>query len=231
MQLALIGQATEHQFVGVKCGIMDQFISMYGRAGSLVRLDCRSGEYAYFPWHPQEYQLVLVNSCVKHVLVGSPYNDRRNSCERVAQMLGIETLRDCSWEMLEGVKERLSPEDYRRARFVVGEVERVMRVSDALERDDYEAVGEQMYLTHEGLSRDYEVSCAEVDFLVAEARRLGVTGARIMGAGFGGCTLNLVRNDRFEAFVTEVQKTFAAQFGVECKIIPVVIGDGARKIK
>lgn len=231
MQLALIGQATEHQFVGVKCGIMDQFISMYGRAGSLVRLDCRSGEYAYFPWHPQEYQLVLVNSCVKHVLVGSPYNDRRNSCERVAQMLGIETLRDCSWEMLEGVKERLSPKDYRRARFVVGEVERVMRVSDALERDDYETVGEQMYLTHEGLSRDYEVSCAEVDFLVAEARRLGVTGARIMGAGFGGCTLNLVRNDRYEAFVTEVQKTFAAQFGVECKIIPVVIGDGARKIK
>ena len=231
MQLALIGQATEHKFVGVNCGIMDQFISMHGKAGSLVRLDCRSGEYAYFPWHPQEYRLVLINSCVKHELVGSPYNDRRQSCERVAKALGIETLRDCTWEMLEGVRESIGTEDYRRARFVVGEVDRVMKVSDALGRDDYETVGEQMYLTHEGLSKDYEVSCPEVDFLVDEARRLGVTGARIMGAGFGGCTINLVRNDCYEAFVTEAPKTFKEKFGVECKVIPVVIGDGARKIK
>lgn len=230
MQLALIGQATEHKFVGVNCGIMDQFISMHGRAGSLVRLDCRSGEFEYFPWHPKDYRLVLINSCVKHELVGSPYNDRRNSCERVAKMLGIETLRDCTWDMLNRVKDDISDEDFMRARYVVGEVDRVLKVSDALQKDDYETVGQQMYLTHEGLSKDYEVSCEEIDFLVDEARRMGVTGSRIMGGGFGGCTINLVKNELYDAFVTEVPKTFKEKFGVECKVIPVVIGDGARKL-
>lgn len=230
MALALAGQATEHKYVGVNCGIMDQFISMHGKAGSLVRLDCLTGEYAYFPWHPENYRLVLVNSCVKHELVGSPYNDRRNSCERVAKLLGVETLRDATWEMLEGVKDEISQEDYMRARYVLGEKDRVLAVCDALERDDYETVGKQMYLTHDGLSKDYEVSCEEIDFLVDEARRLGVTGSRIMGGGFGGCTINLVRNDGYDAFVTEVQQTYRARFGVECKVIPVVIGDGARKL-
>lgn len=230
MALALAGQATEHKYVGVNCGIMDQFISMHGKAGSLVRLDCLTGEYAYFPWHPENYRLVLVNSCVKHELVGSPYNDRRNSCERVAKLLGVETLRDATWEMLEGVKDEISQEDYMRARYVLGEKDRVLAVCDALEKDDYETVGKQMYLTHDGLSKDYEVSCEEIDFLVDEARRLGVTGSRIMGGGFGGCTINLVRNDGYDAFVTEVQQTYRARFGVECKVIPVVIGDGARKL-
>ncbi|MBQ0161149.1 MAG: galactokinase [Bacteroidales bacterium] len=230
MALALAGQATEHKYVGVNCGIMDQFISMHGKAGSLVRLDCLTGEYAYFPWHPENYRLVLVNSCVKHELVGSPYNDRRNSCERVAKLLGVETLRDATWEMLEGVKNEISQEDYMRARYVLGEKDRVLAVCDALEKDDYETVGKQMYLTHDGLSKDYEVSCEEIDFLVDEARRLGVTGSRIMGGGFGGCTINLVRNDGYDAFVTEVQQTYRARFGVECKVIPVVIGDGARKL-
>lgn len=230
MALALAGQATEHKYVGVNCGIMDQFISMHGKAGSLVRLDCLTGEYAYFPWHPENYRLVLVNSCVKHELVGSPYNDRRNSCERVAKLLGVETLRDATWEMLEGVKNEISQEDYMRARYVLGEKDRVLAVCDALEKDDYETVGKQMYLTHDGLSKDYEVSCEEIDFLVDEARRLGVTGSRIMGGGFGGCTINLVRNDGYDAFVTEVQQTYRARFGVECKVIPVVIGDGARKM-
>lgn len=230
MALALAGQATEHKYVGVNCGIMDQFISMHGKAGSLVRLDCLTGEYAYFPWHPENYRLVLVNSCVKHELVGSPYNDRRNSCERVAKLLRVETLRDATWEMLEGVKDEISQEDYMRARYVLGEKDRVLAVCDALEKDDYETVGKQMYLTHDGLSKDYEVSCEEIDFLVDEARRLGVTGSRIMGGGFGGCTINLVRNDGYDAFVTEVQQTYRARFGVECKVIPVVIGDGARKL-
>ena len=230
MELALVGQATEHRYVGVNCGIMDQFVSMHGREGSLVRLDCRSGEFEYFPWHPEGYRLVLVNSCVKHELVGSPYNDRRRSCERVAQLAGVETLRDCTWEQLEALRPQLSEEDYRRARYVLGEADRVLAVCDALQHDDYERVGEQMYLTHEGLSKDYEVSCEEIDFLVEEARRCGVTGARIMGGGFGGCTINLVRDDRYEAFTAEVAPAYRARFGVECKVIPVVIGEGARLI-
>lgn len=231
MELARVGQATEHKYVGTMCGIMDQFISVHGREGSLVRLDCRSGEYEYFPWHPEGYRLVLVNSCVKHELVGSPYNDRRRSCEHVARLAGVETLRDCTWEQLEGLKNQISDEDYMRARYVLGEYDRVMAVCDALQKDDYETVGQQMYLTHEGLSKDYEVSCEEIDFLVEEARRCGVTGSRIMGGGFGGCTINLVKDERYDAFVAEVQRSYRERFGVECKVIPVVIGDGARKLK
>lgn len=230
MTLARIGQATEHKYVGVMCGIMDQFASMHGREGSLMRLDCRSGEFAYFPWHPQGYRLVLVNSCVKHELVGSPYNDRRMSCERVAQLAGVETLRDCSWQQLETLRPQLSDENYRRARYVLGETDRVMAVCEALERDDYETVGQQMYLTHEGLRRDYEVSCDEIDFLVDEARRCGVTGSRIMGGGFGGCTINLVRDEVYDTFAAAVQERYSERFGVACQLIPVVIGDGARRI-
>ena len=230
MTLARIGQATEHKYVGVMCGIMDQFASMHGREGSLMRLDCRSGEYEYFPWHPKGYRLVLVNSCVKHELVGSPYNDRRRSCENVARMAGVETLRDCTWEQLEALRPQLNDEDYRRARYVLGEKDRVMAVCDALQCDDYEAVGQQMYLTHEGLAKDYEVSCEEIDFLVGEARRCGVSGSRIMGGGFGGCTINLVKDELYDDFVATVQHSYNARFGIGCKVIPVVIGDGARKI-
>lgn len=231
MELARVGQQTEHKYVGTKCGIMDQFISLHGREGSLVRLDCRSGEYEYFPWQPEGYSLVVVNSCVRHELVGSPYNDRRNSCERVAARAGVETLRDCSWEQLEALRADLTDEDYRRARYVLGEEDRVLAVCEALKRGDYEEVGRQMYLTHEGLSKDYEVSCAELDFLVEEARRCGVTGARVMGGGFGGCTINLVRDDCRESFLSTVQKSYKARFGVGCKVIPVVIGNGARRVK
>ena len=230
MTLARIGQATEHKYVGVMCGIMDQFASMHGRQGSLMRLDCRSGQYEYYPWNPEGYKLVLVNSCVKHELVGSPYNDRRRSCERVAQLVGVETLRDCSWQQLESVKSSLSDDDYRRARYVLGEKDRVLAVCDALQKGDYETVGLQMYLTHIGLAEDYEVSCEEIDFLVDEARRLGVTGSRIMGGGFGGCTINLVKESLFDSCVNSVRQSFKSRFGIDCQIIPVVIGDGARKL-
>ena len=230
MALALVGQATEHKYVGVKCGIMDQFVSMYGKAGSLVRLDCRSGEFVYYPWHPEGYRLVLVNSCVKHELVGSPYNDRRNSCERVAAAVGVETLRDCSWEMLEGVRKEISDEDYRRAKFVLGECDRVLAVSSALERGDYETVGKQMYLTHEGLSKDYEVSCVELDYLNDIARECGVTGSRIMGGGFGGCTINLVKDELYDKFIATACEKFNEKYGHEPKIYEVIISDGARRI-
>lgn len=230
LSLALAGQATEHKYVGINCGIMDQFISMHGKEGCLVRLDCRSGEYSYFPWHPTGYRLLLVDSCVKHQLVGSPYNDRRQSCERVAHLAGVMTLRDCSWQMLEGLKPSLSDEDYRRAKYVLGEYDRVMAVSDALQRGDYETVGQQMYLTHEGLSKDYEVSCEETDFLVDQARKMGVTGARIMGGGFGGCTINLVADRLYDTFVTEVPLRYSQQFGRQCRIIPVSIGGSASRL-
>jgi len=157
-ELALIGQSTEHNYCGVNCGIMDQFASVFGKKNCLMRLDCRSLEYQYYPFDPQGYRLVLLDSRVKHELVDSPYNRRRESCERVAQTLGVETLRDASYTMLADARDKVSDEDYRRARYVIGEKQRVLDVCDALERGDYETVGRCMYETHDGLSRDYEVS-------------------------------------------------------------------------
>ena len=231
MTLAKIGQATEHKYVGVKCGIMDQFISMHGREGSLVRLDCRSGEFEYYPWHPKDYRLVLVNSLVHHELVGSPYNERRESCERVAAAAGVETLRDFTMERLDAMRPSLDATDYQRALYVLGEEQRVRKVCEALQQDDYETVGQQMYLTHEGLSKNYEVSCEEIDFLVDTARRCGVTGSRIMGGGFGGCTINLVKDSLYDQFISTAQSSYEQKFGLTPQIIPVLIGPGARRIK
>lgn len=230
MTLAKVGQATEHKYIGVNCGIMDQFASCHGKANNLMRLDCRSGEFQYFPWEPKGYKLVLVNSCVKHALVGSPYNDRRNSCERVAKAIGVETLRDADWDKLEAVKDQISEEDYKRAKYVIGEYFRVLAVCDALEKGDYETVGQKMYETHEGLSKDYEVSCEELDFLNDIAKECMVTGSRIMGGGFGGCTINLVEDDLYNHFCETAKAKFKEKYGKEPVIIDVVIGDGARKI-
>ena len=235
MELAKVGQRTEHKYIGCNCGIMDQFASVHGKAGSLMRLDCRSGEFAYFPWKPEGYKLVLVNSCVKHELAGSPYNDRRLSCERVAAVINkhhpeVETLRDANMAILDEVKGEVSEEDYKRARYVIGEVDRVLAVCDALERGDYETVGQKMYETHYGLSKEYEVSCEELDFLNDIAKDCGVTGSRIMGGGFGGCTINLVANELYDNFVKVVKEKYAAKYGKEPIVIDVVIGDGSRKL-
>lgn len=231
-ELARIGQSTEHNYCGVNCGIMDQFASVHGKAGHLMRLDCRSMEFSYFPFDPTKYgyRLVLVNSCVKHELVGSPYNDRRASCERVAAVLGQEFLRGATMEQLEAIKDKISEEDYLRARYVIGEEQRVLDVCEALEKGDYETVGERMYETHWGMSRDYEVSCEELDFLATVAKQCGVTGSRIMGGGFGGCTINLVKEELYDSFIATVTAKFAEKYGHEPKIYPVVISDGSRRL-
>ena len=229
-ELARIGQSTEHNYCGVKCGIMDQFASIFGKKGCLMRLDCRSMEFEYFPFDPKGYKLVLLDSRVKHELVGSPYNDRRSSCERVAKALGQEFLRGATMEQLDAIKDKISEEDYRRARFVIGEERRVLDVCDALQHGDYDTVGERMYATHEGLSKDYEVSCEELDFLVDVARTCGVTGARIMGGGFGGCTINLVKEELYDNFIATAKAKFNAKYGHEPKVYNVVISDGAHKI-
>ena len=229
--LAKVGQMTEHHYVGVNCGIMDQFASVFGKKGNLMRLDCRSMEFEYFPFDPQGYKLLLVNSLVKHELVGSPYNKRRESCERVAKLLGVETLRDAEFEDLERVKGEISEEDYKRAKYVIGEKQRVLDVCDALIKGDYETVGQRMYQTHWGMSKDYEVSCEELDFLAELAEKCGVTGSRIMGGGFGGCTINLVKEELYDNFVATAKKEFAAKYGHEPKIYDVVISDGSRRLE
>lgn len=230
-ELALIGQSTEHNYCGVNCGIMDQFASVFGKKDCLMRLDCRSLEFKYFPFKPVGYKLVLVNSQVKHELVDSPYNKRRESCERVAKTLGVETLRDADMSMLEAAKNQISDEDYKRAVYVIGEKQRVLDVCEALEKGDYETVGQRMYETHHGLSKDYEVSCEELDFLNDVAKECGVTGSRIMGGGFGGCTINLVKEQLYDSFVQTAKTKFNEKYGIEPIIIDVVISDGAHKVE
>ena len=198
-------------------------------------MDCRNGEIEYFPWHPKGYQLVLVNSCVKHELKGSPYNERRLQCEHVAEVIAkkhpeVESLRDATMEMLDEVKDEITGAEYKRARYVIGEVVRVLAVCEALESDDYEKVGQLMYDTHYGLSKEYEVSCEELDFLNDVAKECGVTGSRIMGGGFGGCTINLVADELAPNFKKVVVEKFEEKYGKKPIVIDVVIGDGARKL-
>ena len=234
-ELAKIGQATEHNYCGVMCGIMDQFASIFGKAEHLIRLDCRSLEYQYFPFDPQGYRLVLLDSVVKHELASSAYNDRRKSCENVVAAIQkrhphVEFLRDADMAMLDEVKAEISAEDYMRAEYVIGEVQRVLDVCDALERGDYETVGQKMYETHHGMSKLYAVSCEELDFLNDIAKACGVTGSRVMGGGFGGCTINLVKNELYDAFVEKAKVEYKNKYGRLPKVYDVVISDGARKL-
>ena len=237
-ELAKIGQSTEHNYCGVKCGIMDQFASCFGKAGCLIRLNCKTLEFKYFPFDPEKagYRLVLVDSCVKHELASSAYNKRRASCENAAAAIRknhpeVEFLSDSKRVWLDEVREQIPEEDFLRAEYVIGEVQRVLDVCDALERGDYEIAGEMMYQTHFGLSRLYEVSCEELDFLNKLARKMDVTGSRVMGGGFGGCTINLVKKELYDDFVKAATEQFTAKFGHAPKIYDVVISDGARMVE
>lgn len=235
-ELAKIGQATEHNYVGVKCGIMDQFASCFGKEGSLIRLDCRSLEYKYIPFDPKGYRLVLLNSCVAHELASSAYNKRRESCENATSYIRkyypeVNLLRDASIDMLKKVANEVSAEDFIRAEFVIEEIKRMDRACNALKQGDYETVGKTMYETHIGLSRKYEVSCDELDFLNDIARECGVTGSRMMGGGFGGCTINLVKDDLHDGFIKRATEAYEQKFRIKPKVYDVIIGNGAHRVE
>ena len=234
-ELARIGQATEHNYVGVKCGIMDQFASLFGKAGHLMRLNCATMEFEYFPFNPQGYKVVLLDTVVKHELASSAYNRRRESCENACAHIAakhpeVKYLSDATMAMLNEIDVEIPAEDYMRAEYVIGEKQRVLDVCDALEKGDYETVGDRMYGTHYGMSKLYEVSCEELDYLNDIAKECGVTGSRVMGGGFGGCTINLVKEELHDAFIATAKQKFAAKFGHEPKVYDVVISDGARKL-
>lgn len=233
-EIARIGQATENNWCGLKCGIMDQFASVFGKKGQLIRLDCRSLEYRYFPFNPQGYSLVLLDSCVKHML-GGEYNERRESCERAVAAIAqvhseVLTLRDASHDMLFEVRDRLSETDFGRALYILDEKDRVLEVCDSLEKGDYGNVGKCMYLTHKGLSEQFQVSCPETDFLVRAALKCGVTGSRIMGGGFGGCTISLVKDEMRDSFIGYATGEYRKRFPIEPKVYDVTIGDGTHEI-
>ena len=234
-ELARIGQATEHNYVGVKCGIMDQFASLFGKAGHLMRLNCATMEFEYFPFNPKGYKVVLLDTVVKHELASSAYNRRRESCENACAHIAakhpkVKYLSDATMEMLNEVKNEISAEDFMRAEYVIGEKQRVLDVCDALEKGDYETVGDRMYGTHHGMSKLYEVGCEELDFLNDIAKECGVTGSRVMGGGFGGCTINLVKEGLYDAFIATAKEKFKAKFGHEPKVYDVIISDGARRL-
>ena len=234
-ELVKVGQMTEHNYVGVKCGIMDQFASLFGKEGHLIKLDCSNMEFEYVPFNPKGYKVVLLDSVVKHALVGSPYNERRLSCERVAKELHkkypeVEFVCQANFEQLESVKNLVNDEDYRRAEYAVGEAQRLRTACEAMTKGDFETVGKMMYGTHWGMSKLYEVSCEELDFLATIAEECGVSGSRIMGGGFGGCTINIVKEELYDAFIAKAKKEFAAKYGHEPKVYDVVIGNGSRKI-
>ena len=236
MEIALMGQSTEHNYVGIKCGIMDQFASCHGKEGYLMRLDCRSLEFEYVPFNPQGYRVVLINTCVAHNLAaGGEYNKRRASCERVVAEIAkthpqVKLLRDASMDMLKAVKDAVNPVDYVRSEFVIEEIQRLLDACAAMEKDDYETVGQKMYETHEGLSRKYAVSCPELDYLNTMAKGCGVTGSRVMGGGFGGCTINLVKAELYDSFLERTLTAYKNEYGIDAKVYDVVIKDGARKI-
>lgn len=235
-ELARIGQSTEHNYCGVKCGIMDQFASIFGKKGHLIRLNCATMEFEYFPFDPKGYKVVLLDTVVKHELASSAYNKRRESCENACAHIAakhpeVKYLSDATMQMLDEVKNEISQEDYMRAKYVIGEKQRVLDVCDALERGDYETVGDRMYGTHHGMSKEYEVSCDELDFLNDIAKECGVTGSRVMGGGFGGCTINLVKEDLYDKFIATAKEKFNEKFKHYPKIYDVIISDGARKIE
>jgi len=234
MEIALTGQKTEHVFAGVKCGIMDQFASLHGKKGHVMKLDCRSLEYEYIPFDFPDYKIVLVNTMVSHALASSEYNVRRQQCEEGVAVLqkyfpAIHSLRDVSNEQLEQHKSELDEVVYRRCSFIINENKRLLLGCEFLKKGDLKSFGQIMFEAHDGLSKGYEISCKESDFLVSQAKLYaGVMGARQMGGGFGGCTINIVKADLIESFSSYVRDSYSRQFNVEPEIYITQIEDGAK---
>jgi galactokinase len=234
--LAKIGQAAEHNAVGVRCGIMDQFASVFGEEGSLIRLDCRSLDYELVPFHPIGYRVVLLDTKVKHSLASSEYNIRRAECEAGVAVVktkypDVELLRDVTMDMLNEFQAELPESTYRRCSYVIEENQRLLDACEALKQDDYKTFGERMYGSHEGLSKKYNVSCEELDFLVEVARKKGSAGSRMMGGGFGGCTINLIQDDLYEPFIAEAKRAYNEKFGKEPGVYEVHIKQGSHRVE
>jgi galactokinase len=231
-ELAKIGQKAEHTYARVMCGIMDQFANMFGRREHVVRLDCRSLDYVYYPFRMADYRIVLCDTQVKHSLASSEYNTRRQECEAGVALLQqyypqVQSLRDVTPEMLEKHQEAFDPVVLQRCRYVVEENLRVLAACRDLENGDLQRFGEKMYGSHAGLQHLYEVSCPELDFLVEQAKKEdAVVGARMMGGGFGGCTINLVALETVEPFIQRMTQAYKAQFDIDLKAYVTEIVDG-----
>ncbi|MFK7748592.1 MAG: galactokinase [Kordia sp.] len=231
-EMILISQKAEHNYAGVKCGIMDQYASMFGVKKSALLLDCRTITSEPFQINLGKYKLLLINTNVKHDLSESAYNDRRAVCEDVSNKLNIEALRDASKEALNSIKKDITDEDFQKALYVIEENERVKLFSEAIQQDDLETLGKLIYQSHHGLSSQFKVSCEELDFLVdATKDNPNILGARMMGGGFGGCTINLILEDEVKKFKKEVSKKYLEKYGKACSIYSVKLSRGTKVIK
>ena len=232
IEMILISQKAEHNYVGVKCGIMDQYASMFGIKNNALLLDCRTMESKPYEIDFKDHQLLLINTNVTHSLSDSAYNDRRSACESVAKILKIETLREASEEDLEKIIDKVTPENYQKALYVIQEIERTQKAAIAIEENDLVTLGALIYASHNGLQYQYKVSCAELDFLVAQAKKnKHVLGARMMGGGFGGCTINLVAKSEAKAFAESASNAFKNKFKNECSVYFVELSDGTHLVK
>ena len=236
VEMALLAQRAENNFVGVQCGIMDQYISRLGKKDHALLIDCRTNDYELVPFENEDYKIVICNSNVERGLVDSEYNQRREECDKAVEFLNskldkeVKALRDVNLAELEQFKGQLEENAYKRAHHVVSENKRVIESQKALERNDIQRFGELMYASHKSLSEDYEVSSKELDLLVKLAKKEGTEGARMTGAGFGGCTVNLVKTDKVEEFSKNIKKAYTEESGLEAEIYISNPAQGAQKL-
>ncbi|MCL4134851.1 UNVERIFIED_CONTAM: hypothetical protein GTU68_031096 [Idotea baltica] len=230
--MILISQKAEHNYVGVNCGIMDQYASMFGIEDHALLLDCRTIESKPYKIDFKDHQLMLINTNVKHSLSDSAYNERRSACESISKLLGIKALRDATEADLETIKDKVTPANYQKALYVIQENNRAEKASKAMEANDLETLGALIYESHEGLSNQYKVSCDELDFLVDQAKaNKNVLGARMMGGGFGGCTINLVHKDHAKSFGETASKAYEKQFDKACSVYFIKLSQGTHIVK
>ncbi|WP_246008726.1 galactokinase [Chryseobacterium lactis] len=235
--IALLSQRAENNFVGVNCGIMDQFASVFGQKDKVIMLNCDSLEYQYYDAKLTDHSFILLDSCVKHSHLSSGYNERRTEVETGKTIIRtkfpeMRSFRDCTPEMLEATKNELGEIPYKRCLYVIEEMARVVKAANALKNGDLKLLGELLVQTHFGLSQQYEVSCPELDFLVDQALQLdGVMGARMMGGGFGGCSINLIENNKEQSIVEEMKLRYHNEYGIALKVYKVKISHGTKEYK
>jgi len=226
-EMILISQKAEHNYVKVKCGIMDQYASMFGIKNNALLLDCRTVKSKPYEINFKDHQLLLINTNVKHSLSDSAYNDRRSVCESISEMLNVSALRDATEYDLESIRGKVTEDNYQKALYIIQENIRVVKASKAIEQNDLKALGKLLYESHSGLQYQYKISCDELDFLVDQTKLNGyVLGARMMGGGFGGCTINLIAKSETESFKVNISEAYRNKFNKDCSIYSVELSNG-----
>ncbi len=237
VRMAQIAQKAENEFVGVQCGIMDQFVSLHGKKGYALKLDCRSLEYEFYPFKRDDIRIVLCDTQIRRELASSEYNTRRQQCEEGVGILqkydeNIDSLRDVSLDLLNNYKDKLDSVVYKRCKYVIEENQRVLDACNDLKNNNYRSFGERMIASHEGLRDQYEVSCKELDVLVDKALKIdGVLGSRMMGGGFGGCTINLVEQKELKVFKARIRGQYQKETGKQIQIYQTNVSSGTHLIQ